>query len=270
MLQKTFSYYSDTLEDVDLFVEAGKNHIACWCKQTENKELRAFEFFLCDDYTEATFSDLIKDMRSHSRLVSIQSNNINFFWNNDEVLCLPPSQQNNDDIIRAAIELMFGNSGNTRIFSASAKACVVAWRIKSQQQQDAEKLFNNAVFGHSYVSLLSFPQKENSVCYLFFYPNYFTVILYNAGKLQLAQTRKYKTAEDVLYFVLNVFEQSDIQQNANVVCSGFIGENSKLYELLYQYLENLKLMHADEAIFSDKASSDYPQHYFLPYINYNV
>jgi hypothetical protein len=270
MLQKTFSYYSDTLEDVDLFVEVGKNHIACWCKQTGNKQLRAFEFFLCDDHTEATFAALIKDMRSHSRLISIQSNKLNFFWNNTEVLCLPPSHENNDDIIQAGIELMFGNSDNTRIFSASTRYCVVAWRIKQRQQQDAETLFNNAVFGHSYTYLLSFTQEENTVCYLFFYPNHFTVILYNTGKLQLAQTRKYKTAEDVLYFVLNVFKQYNVQQNADVVCSGFINENSKLYELLYQYLENLKLMHVDEAVFNDKASGDYSQHYFLPYINYNV
>jgi hypothetical protein len=269
MLQKTFSYYSDDLEDVYLFVEAGKNHIACWCKKKNDKQLKAFEFFLCDDYTETTFAALIKEVKLRSRLLSIRSNKTNFFWNTDEVLCLPPSSQD-DAIVNAHFELMFGNSNSTKIFSAAAHDCLVAWRLKHQQQLAAEELFRKAVFVHHYVPLFDHAKTDNAICYLFFYPNYFSVVAYNAGFLQLAQTRKYKTPEDVLYFVLNVFEQYAIAKDTDVMCAGFIDERSKLYDLLYQYLGNLKLMNVDEAIFNDKAFSEYAQHYFLPYINYNV
>src|SRR5947209_9420985 len=115
MLQKTFSYYSDDIEDVDLFVEAGKNHIACWCKKNSKNDLKAFEFFFCNDYTETGFAELITEARLHSRLLSIQSNKIKFFWNTDEVLCLP-SLQMDDAITEAHFELMFGNTINTKIF----------------------------------------------------------------------------------------------------------------------------------------------------------
>ncbi len=55
-----------------------------------------------------------------------------------------------------------------------------------------------------------------------------------------------------------------------MLCAGFIDERSKLYELLHMYLENLKLMNVDEAIFNDKAFNEYAPHYFVPYTNYNV
>jgi uncharacterized protein DUF3822 len=269
MLQKTFSYYSDDLEDVDLFVEAGRNHIVCWCKKKNDKRLKAFEFFLCDDYTETAFVALIKEVQLHSRLLSIRSNKTNFFWNTGEVLCLPPSTQD-DAIVNTHFELMFGNTANTKIFSASANDCVVAWRLKYEQQRAAEELFRKANFSHHYVPLFSQAKADDTICYLFFYPNYFSLVVYSAGLLQLAQTKKYKASEDVLYFVLNAFEQYNIAQHTNVICAGFVDERSKLYELLYLYLENLKLMNVDEATFNDKAFSEYSQHYFLPYINYTV
>ena len=269
MLQKTFSYYSDDLEDVDLFVEAGKNHVACWCKKNADKQLKAFEFFLCDDYVETTFADLIKEMQMHSRLLSLQSNKTNFFWNTDEVLCLPPSQ-NDDALVNAHFELMFGNAENTKIFSAAANDCFIVWRLKHQQQDAAEAIFNRANFSHHYIALFNQAKTDNTICYLFFYPNYFSLVVYNSRLLQLAQTRKYKTPEDVLYFILNVFEQYAIPRDTDVVCAGFIDVRSKLYELLYLYLENLKLMNVDEATTGNKAFGEHAQHYFLPYINYTV
>jgi hypothetical protein len=268
MLQKTFSYYSDDLEDVDLFVEAGKNHIACWCKQS-GKQLKAFEFFLCDDHTETNFAALIKEVQFHSRLLSIRSNKTNFFWNTDEVLCLPPSIQD-DAIIHAHFELMFGEVVNTKIFSANTNDCLVAWRLKNAQQDAAETIFKKANFSHHYVALFEQAKTDDTICYLFFYPNYFSVVVYNKGLLQLAQTRKYKAPEDALYFVLNVFEQYGIPKNTDVVCAGFIDERSKLYDLLYAYLENLKLMNTDKTTYSEDTFNDHSQHYFLPYINYTV
>ncbi len=131
------------LIDVDLFVEAGKKvHIACWCKKRMISSLKPFRvFFLCDDYTETTFAALIKEVKLRSRLLSIRSNKTNFFWNTDEVLCLPPSTQD-DAIVNAHFELMFGNSNNTKIFSAAAHDCLVAWRLKHQQQQCSRNSFS--------------------------------------------------------------------------------------------------------------------------------
>src|SRR5258705_455507 len=99
-------------------------------------------------------------------------------------------------------------------------------------------------------------------------PQYLSLIAFKEGKLQLIQTRTYNNAEDVLYFVLNVFKQYEIEKDAEIFAGGFIEEKSKLYEMLYQYFENLKLTQVDEALFAANEFKDYSSHYFLPYANY--
>ncbi|MEO8713149.1 MAG: DUF3822 family protein [Parafilimonas sp.] len=270
MLQKTYSIYSDDLNDVQLCVEAGKNHIACWCKKPGDNTLRAFEFFMCDDYTAENFEALIDNTKLNSRLLTMPVRSTNFFWNTDEALCLPAGKDD-ADFLKANFDLMFGDSFDSKIFSASTAQCTVAWRLNDLQQHIAKQCFNAVAFSHPFTQLFSLLKTNNKTAlYLFFYPNYFTLIAVKENKLQFAQTRKYAIPEDVLYFVLNVFKQYDIEKNTNIFCGGFIDEKSKLYEILYQYLEGFQLMQVDETSFSTDEFKQYSPHYFLPYINYVV
>jgi hypothetical protein len=269
MLQKTYSIYADDLNDVQLFIEAGKNHIACWCKKQNEHKLKAFEFFQCDDYAAENFEDLIDNTRLYSRLLTMPVNNTRFFWNTDETLCLP--LQKSDDFLKENFELILGDSLNKKIFSSTTNKCTVAWRIENRQQQIAQESFRGAIFDHQYTSLFSSPQFiDKTGMHLLFYPHYFTLIVIKDEKLQFAQTRKYNSPEDVLYFVLNVFEQYNIEKNTTVFCGGFINEQSKLYEALFQYIEGFQLMNADENLFDTAEFKNYSPHYFAPYINYVV
>lgn len=269
MLQKTYSIYSEDLADVQLFVEAGKNHIACWCKKDNDAKLKAFEFFQCDDYTAENFEALIDNVRLYSRLLTMPVNTTNFYWNTDETLCLPGAK-NNEDFIKANFELMFGETYRKQIFSVPTDECLVAWSIEHNQQNVAQESFRGAVFTHQYKPLFASLQAKEDAMHLFFYPYYFTLIVMKDGKLLFAQTRKYSIAADVLYFVLNTCKQYNIDKNIPVLCGGFIDENSKLYETLFQYLEGLQLTNIEESLFEGDEFKEYSSHYFMPYINYVV
>jgi len=270
MLHKTFSIYSDDLEDVQLFIEAGKNHIACWCKKQGDDVLRAFEFFRCNDCSSENLEEIVDKTRLYSKLLTMPVNGTNFFWNTHEVLCLPPGYDN-PDFLKANFELMFGDSANAKIFSAPTALCTVAWRIEDQQQHIAQDCFRGARFTHQYTSILKFLHtlRPNSFC-LLFYPYYFTLIVFKEDHLQFAHTRKYNIPEDVLYFILNTCQQYNIERNVEIFCGGFIDEQSKLYELLYQYLEGFQLMSVNENAFAAEAFKEFSLHYYMPYINYVV
>jgi len=270
MLHKVFNIYSDDLEDVQLFIEAGKNHIACWCKKTGDDVLRAFEFFRCNDCSSENLEEIVDNARLYSKLLTMPIAGTNFFWNTHEVLCLPPGS-NDPDFLKANFELLFGNSPNAKIFSAPTELCTVAWRVEDEQQHIAQDCFRGAMFTHQYTSLLkSFQSGQSNNFYLLFYPNYCTLIVFKDGQLQFAQTRKYNAPEDVLYFILNVCKQYNIEKNVAIFCGGFIDEKSRLYEILYQYLEGFQLMHVDDNVFPNEAFKDYLPHHYIPYINYVV
>ncbi|HEY2728253.1 MAG TPA: DUF3822 family protein [Parafilimonas sp.] len=270
MLQKTYSIYSDDLNDARLFIEAGKNHIACWCKKPGENILRAFEFFQCDDYTAENFESLIDSTRLYSRLLTMPVESTNFFWNTTDVLCVP-KEKNEPEFLKANFDLMLGNLLEAKIFSAPTNDCLVTWRIDDRQQYFAQQSFRGAFFNNHYVPLLASLKHLNcNAVYLFFYPHYFTVIAFKEDKLQFIQTVKYVVPEDVLYFVLNVCKQYALEKNTPVFYGGFVAEKSKLYDALYQYLEELQLMKVDESLFASEGFNAYPLHYFLPYINYVV
>ena len=269
MLQKTYSIYSDDLNDVQLFVEAGKNHIACWCKKENDDKIRAFEFFLCDDYSSDSLEELIDNTRLYSRLLTMPVTKTDFFWNNTEVLCLP-QEKNDTDFFKANFDLAFGDAVDSKIFSASSEQCLVAWRLQNQVQHIAQQCFRGATFHHQYLPLLSSLKSTVHALYLFFYPHYFTLVAFKVNKLQFVQTVNYNTPEDVLYFVLNVCKQYDLEKSINIFCAGFIDERSKLYESLYQYLEGMQLIQPDTSVFAADEFKEYSSHYFMPYINYVV
>ncbi|MEP6467415.1 MAG: DUF3822 family protein [Parafilimonas sp.] len=270
MLQKTYSIYSDDLNDVQLFIEAGKNHIACWCKKSGEAVLRAFEFFQCDDYTAENFETLIDNTRLYSRLLTMPVENTHFFWNTTDVVCVP-NEKDDAAFLKANFDLMFGNADNAKIFSTPANDCLIAWRIDDKQQNIAQQSFRGASFSNHYVPLLSSLTSENSnAVYLFFYPHYFTIVVFKQSKLQFIQTVKYVSTDDVLYVVLNVYKQYAIEKNIPVFYGGFVAEKSKLYDTLYQYLEAFQALKVDENLFASEGFNAYPSYYFLPYINYVV
>lgn len=270
MLQKTFSIYSEDLNDVQLFIETGKNHIACWCKKAGDDQLRAFEFFQCDAYTAESFEVLIENTKLYSRLLTMPAANTFFIWNTNDVLCLP-KERTEHAFLKQNFNLLTGFSDDATIYSKPSGYCLVAWQVKDLQQEIAAKCFPNAVFIHQYNALFpSLQVAEASIVYLFLYPQYFTLAAFKQNKLQLAQTKKYHKPEDVLYFILNVCKQYEIEKNTAVCCGGFIDEKSNLYDVLFQYLEEFQLMKTEETRFATGEFSQYAKHYFMPYINYVV
>jgi hypothetical protein len=194
-----------------------------------------------------------------------------FILNTDEVICIPLNSNSKDDeFLRQNFELLFGTATDAEIFSKEYAEYLIATRIEKKSLVAARSFFNEMEVHSQYGCLLpALNSNDNAgVLYLFFYPRYFSLIASKDGKLQLAQTRTYSTAEDVLYFILNVFQQYAIEKNSEILTGGFIDEKSKLYETLYQYLEGMKLAPVDETLFASDAFKDYSPHYFLPYTNY--
>ncbi len=270
MLQKTFSIYSEDLNDVQLFIETGNNHIACWCKKANDDQLRAFEFFQCDAYTAESFEELIDNTKLYSRLLTMPVVNTFFIWNTNDVLCLP-KEKTEPAFLKQNFNLFTGCSDDATIYSKPTEHCLVAWQVKDTLQNAAAQCFPSAVFMHQYNALFpSLQAAEESIVYLFLYPQYFTLVAFKQNKLQLSQTKKYHKPEDVLYFILNVYKQYEIEKNTVVCCGGFIDEKSNLYDVLFQYLEGFQLMKAEETRFATNEFTQYATHYFMPYINYVV
>jgi hypothetical protein len=78
--------------------------------------------------------------------------------------------------------------------------------------------------------------------YLYLNQNKVTITFFKANKLIFNNSFDYLTKEDLLYFVLFSFEQLKLStENIEVILFGTIEKDDKYFNLLYDYIRNLKM-----------------------------
>ena len=264
MLQKIYSIYSDDLTSQQLYIEVGRNHLACWCKKAEENKFSAFEFFQCEDYDASTFESLINQVKLHSKLLTLDVSDITLLWVTDKKMVIPAELNADENFIKNNFALIYGVNNDEKFLTGNYDDYLVVTSIEKYLYNAARNIFPKANFQSAYQIV----KIHDDIVQLFFYPNYFSIIVYKESKLQFLQTKHYSNQEDVLYTVLNIFQQYKIEKNKKIITGGFFDVHSKLYELLYQYFEGLTLGTVDETLFISPEFKDYPAHYFLPYANY--
>ncbi len=264
MLQKTYSVYSDDLNNQQLFIEIGKNHLACWVKKPEEKSFTAFEFFQCEDYNASDFENIINQVKLYSKLLALDVSATTLIWISDKKLIIPAAFNADENFIKDNFVLIYGSGDGDKFLTRNYENYLIITNIEKYLYNAAKNVFPKAEFQPA-CQIIKIT--ENSI-QLFFYPNYFSVIVYKKSVLQFFQTKYYNNSEDILYTVLNIIQQYELEKNIEIIIGGFINEDSKLFELLYQYFEGLKLGSVDEGFFISPEFKDYPAHYFLPYVNY--
>lgn len=264
MLQKTYSIYSDDLSNQQLFIEIGNNHLVCWCKKAEENKFTAFEFFQCEDYNASAFENLINEAKLYSKLLTLDVFATTIFWFNSTNLIFPAAINADEKFINDNFSLIYGSDNTGTIISRNYEDYLIVTYIEKYLNSVAQNVFSKANFQ----SAIFLNKPDENIIKLFFYPSYFSIAVYKESMLQFFQIKHYIKPEDVLYAVLNIFQQYQIEKNIKVITGGFINEDSKLFELLYQYLEGFEIGAIDETLFVSTDFKEYPTHYFLPYANY--
>lgn len=267
MIQKNYSIYSGDLLNQQLFIEVGKNHLACWsCKEGE-KKFTAFEFFQCDDYDASSFEELINQIKLFSKLLTTDVEKTIILWITDTNIAIPSEFAADENFIKDNFSLLYGLTDDAKLISRDCDNYLLVTSVEKYLYNAAHSIFSKA--GFEPASCVS-KKVEGNLVELFFYPNYFSITAYRNGAVQFLQTKHYYQPEDVLYFILDVFHQYNIDKNVEIIAGGFIDAQSSLFNLLYQYLEGLKLEPVSAEWFASTDFNEYPSHYFLPYINYFV
>ncbi|WP_018629502.1 DUF3822 family protein [Niabella aurantiaca] len=102
--------------------------------------------------------------------------------------------------------------------------------------------------------------KTAAVITVNFIDNAFSVVAVKDGVLLLAQHYTYRAPEDVLFYLLKIAGVHGLPQTeVQLHISGLINADSRLYNMLYAYFLNVRLM---DAGWLEAPSPLYPAHYF--------
>lgn len=129
--------------------------------------------------------------------------------------------------------------------------------------------FGEFVFKHASSilvdSILQRHIKENGPCvYLNVNFNSLEYVVVNNKQLQLYNYFEFQTKEDLIYYILFVFEQLSLDtETTPVFLSGQINENDEYYNVIYKYVRHVSFMdfshnfNASQSIYSDKLHEYY-------------
>ncbi len=149
---------------------------------------------------------------------------------------------------------------------------VKGWQLATQYlipsgiYQFLKNRFSKRHFCHAYTALIEASiQQEQPVLLVNFTTERFSVLLKKNQQVHLAQIYSYKTPLDVVYFLLKICYEFQVQQTEVLLqVSGFIERESNLFTELYNYFLNVEFA-APPAM--TLPSSDVPQHYFTSLYN---
>lgn len=279
MPNKSFSIYNSKEEDTAdaddrLIIEVGKNHVACLKKKEHKKTISAFELFNFTDKEAFDFPKLFSAISLESKLFDRSFPAVQVFVNH-ELSILVPVFKFNVEIAANYLDIVFGEDQFSKIqyeHLPVEPGMMNVYRISEELLKSLNEKFQNILLKHTYSNIVktvisdifSYPPE---CIYIQFYNTFIIVAVIKNEQLHLIQTFVYETPEDVLYDLLNLATQFELNKNTVILqISGMIDLNYTLYRDLITYFRHVEVHNVHASVLNIDIK-EYPLHYFTPFFN---
>ncbi|BAV06538.1 Protein of unknown function [Filimonas lacunae] len=268
MVQKTFGIYNPETNsgNEQFYLELGNSHVAIWLKDSQSNVISSFELFEYDAEMTPILANVIRDVKTISKIAKDYHPQVQVIWENSECL-LVPTPYYEEKVSPHYLNIVFGNALHAEVAGQNNTASQTAavFRVPKSWKEAILQYYPNAGFEHKYLGLFNSFTTDKQGLYAFFYRNHFILVVVKDRKVQLMQTFNYQTPEDVLYYILNTCNQYGLDyEKTPVRVAGLIDFKSSLYEEMVKYLPDVAVdtLPGNKV---GKAFSDQPVHYFVPF-----
>jgi hypothetical protein len=162
---------------------------------------------------------------------------------------LLPAFLYNPDDIRKYWNLAFDKTETTSVLTADnlGWADVVTiyelpdeLQVKSREQFPAVRFMSQQSV-HILTSMLENKKNNVTQVYIQVFPDFFDAVVLEKGKLMLANSYQYRSTDEFLYFILNIFEQFNLDQyTTETILSGDIAAHDEKNMLLKKYIKEIR------------------------------
>ncbi len=112
-------------------------------------------------------------------------------------------------------------------------------------------------------SLLENKKNSETNVVLNIHVSYFEIIIANQKSLVFYNTFRYTTAEDLVYYLLFVLEQFNLNpETVKIKITGELDKNSTIYSLLYKYIRELSFGQKPSSLKYGSKLDSLPKHFF--------
>jgi hypothetical protein len=257
-----------------LIVEVNNHHIALLEKN--GLTTLAFEFYEING-TNGEWEGIFNATKNQSKILSKTYSDTTVFLNNSETLIVPSTKykRESSEIYLSAI---YGDNNN--VISHADLINIVdnpvsVYRCSASLNHTIKNNFVSFTYKNTYTKVLeNLFGKERMLMEMikvqFYHKTMLVVVIYD-NKLMLIQTYQITTAEDVIYYLLNIVQEFNLSvKNTPVEISGLIDVTSRHYELLENIFGRLSLeVVANDDLFTDHIAAN-EAHWYTPFYNLSV
>ena len=130
-------------------------------------------------------------------------------------------------------------------------------------------LFSHAGILIESLLILNKNQPVHKRCYVNVRNSYLDIIITEGRKLLYYNAFNYKTKEDFIYYLIFVLDQLKLNpEEIELVLSGCIDKNSKLFEIVYKYVRNITFPPLTDSFNYSYIFNDIPSHYYFNLLNF--
>lgn len=275
MAHKIVGYYNDAqkaaiTEADQLYIEIGNNELACLVKGAESQETEGFEVFQLDK-GQSDWTDVFYEVRSTSQLLNRTYKDVHCRYNFEEAVIIPEPKftlTSAEDYL----SLLYGESNRYDIKYDSilpVNHMVNAYRIRKSINELMCRHFVLYKPSHIYSGilndLLTRIELANHFIKVQFYSTHIVVAVVKHKQLQLIQSFQYEVSEDILYHLVNISQQFELDNTvSNLEMSGMFETGSLLHQQL-QPLFGLITFETVETSGVCKSVTGFAAHYFTPF-----
>ncbi len=258
----------------NLYVEVAADHLLFGIFHNEQREFIALQYVNLDKYN--AFNHL-KELIYHNEWLSRSYNKVTVVYYFPESI-LVPEEIYNESLNQSSLDLIYGdlNKGQVLVDHLADWELYNVYRVPPPVHELLGAHFPKGRFFHAYTMILkrqaqlkSLKQLEGDEGLLILYPNKFVFGFFRNENLQLLQTFEYETAEDVVYHVLNVCLQFQVNCEQIVLrISGLMDEHSALYTALQKYFLHVEFNSRPNELRYKVDFNEYPAHFFTSFFNF--
>lgn len=274
MFTKAFGIYTsggdDSIKNDALIIEVGYSHIACLVKGSDNM-ITAFELYTRSKQETSDFKSLFSGVLANSQLLDKTYADTNLYINNQLAIAVPAARCDTE-IVNDYLNIVFAEDEGTvqQVDDVSAEAGLInAFRIQQEWLDVVNRHFKMVKIQHSYTSIIRsvITTASDALIKVQFYPAYIITVVMKDGALQFIQSFMYQSTEDVLYYLLSISQQFNLNtSDLTIYASGMIDLRSAMHSQLVKYFKDIVLEDADKSRLAIDMGQ-HPSHYFTPFFN---
>jgi hypothetical protein len=276
MVHKLIGFYGDrpayTPNTTDqLALEIGHHQLVLLVKNPMNAQIEAIELFQLEK-TKADWTDIFFEVKQQSHILGFNFASTNIHYNFDESLMLPVEKLS-ATASEEYLSLVYGIDDRSVIkydLFKNTVPFVTVYRIKQAVMELLNRNFLLFTAEHVYTSILNDVMDRPSLPAVFLklivYSQHIVVVLVKDKQLQLIQSFQFQTSDDILYYTLNIVQQSGLSAlQTHVEISGLIDRLPSLVEQIRHSFGIVEFDHVPLDGIHQSSAAHYSSYYFTPF-----